>query len=126
MRLTEEPYQAAARGVRSPISAGRVTEWLVSEKVALLGGEMWEGEERGRERVCAVRRSPILEFLGQQLSMEEIVTMWETQVDKNPVLDPSLVHSKCPPSPDVLLALIFPNLIVSYNVEFYKFEFSQC
>ena len=33
VRLTEEPYQAAARGVRSPISAERVTEWLVQEKV---------------------------------------------------------------------------------------------
>lgn len=27
----------------------------------------------------------ILEFLGQQLSMEELTTMWEMQVDKNPV-----------------------------------------
>lgn len=33
VRLTEEPYQAAARGVRSPISADRITEWLVQEKV---------------------------------------------------------------------------------------------
>ena len=33
VRLTEEPYQAAARGVRSPISADRITEWLVQEKI---------------------------------------------------------------------------------------------
>ena len=33
VRLTEEPFQAAARGVRSPISADRITEWLVEEKV---------------------------------------------------------------------------------------------
>lgn len=33
VRLTEEPYQAAARGVRIPISAERITEWLVDEKV---------------------------------------------------------------------------------------------
>ncbi len=33
VRLTEEPYQAAARGVRSPIPADRIIEWLVQEKV---------------------------------------------------------------------------------------------
>ena len=33
VRLTEEPFQAAARGVRNPIPADRITEWLVQEKV---------------------------------------------------------------------------------------------
>ena len=36
----------------------------------------------------------ILEFLGQQLSMEELTTMWEMQVDKNPVQ----VSAPSPPS----------------------------
>ena len=51
VRLTEEPYQAAARGVRSPIAAERVTEWLVKEKVLsiALQGEGGRGGEGGRE-----------------------------------------------------------------------------
>ena len=61
VRLTEEPYQAAARGVRSPIAAERVTEWLVKEKVLSIalqgegrrgGGKEGGGREGGgRERV---------------------------------------------------------------------------
>ncbi len=40
VRLTDEPYQAAARGVRSPIPADRISEWLVENKVLsiALGG----------------------------------------------------------------------------------------
>lgn len=40
VRLTDEPYQAAARGVRSPIPADRIAEWLVENKVLsiALGG----------------------------------------------------------------------------------------
>ena len=33
VRLTEEPFQAASLGVRSPITADKITEWLVQEKV---------------------------------------------------------------------------------------------
>ncbi len=41
VRLTDEPYQAAARGVRSPIPADRIAEWLVDNKVLsiALGGK---------------------------------------------------------------------------------------
>ena len=46
VRLTEEPYQAAAQGVRSPIAIEKITDWLVQEKVlsiALQGGcGLWE------------------------------------------------------------------------------------
>ena len=40
VRLTDEPYQAAARGVRSPIPADRIADWLVENKVLsiALGG----------------------------------------------------------------------------------------
>ncbi len=44
VRLTEEPYQAAARGVRSPIPAERITEWLVQEKVLSIA---LQGENSG-------------------------------------------------------------------------------
>lgn len=43
VRLTEEPYQAASRGVRSPIPADRVTEWLVQEKVLSIALQGKEG-----------------------------------------------------------------------------------
>ena len=42
VRLTEEPYQAAARGVRSPIAAERITEWMVQEKVLSIALQGWE------------------------------------------------------------------------------------
>ncbi len=35
----------------------------------------------------------ILEFVGQKLSMEELTTMWEMQVDKNPVQVRILAHN---------------------------------
>ena len=40
VRLTEEPYQAAVRGVRSPIAADKIADWLVEKKVlsTALGG----------------------------------------------------------------------------------------
>lgn len=42
VRLTDEPFQAAARGVRSPIPADRIAEWLVDNKVLsiALAGEL--------------------------------------------------------------------------------------
>ena len=41
VRLTDEPYQAAVRGVRSPIPADKIADWLVEKKVLsiALGGE---------------------------------------------------------------------------------------
>ena len=38
--MTEEPYQSATKGVKSPIAAERVADWLVSNKVLsiALGG----------------------------------------------------------------------------------------
>ena len=40
VRLTDEPYQAATRGVKSPIPADKITDWLVDNKVLsiALGG----------------------------------------------------------------------------------------
>lgn len=38
--MTEEPYQSAAKGVKSPITAEKITDWLVNNKVLsiALGG----------------------------------------------------------------------------------------
>ncbi len=41
MRLTEEPQQAASKGVKNPIGREKVMDWLVTNKVLsiALGGE---------------------------------------------------------------------------------------
>lgn len=52
VRLTEEPYQAAARGVRSPIPAESITKWLVDEKVLSIA---LQGEPK-RLGVCGKAR----------------------------------------------------------------------
>ena len=51
VRLTEEPYQSATKGVKSPIAAERVADWLVSNKVLsiALGGTDRQKDNRGCE-----------------------------------------------------------------------------
>ena len=51
VRLTEEPYQSATKGVKSPIAAERVADWLVSNKVLsiALGGTDRQKDDRGCE-----------------------------------------------------------------------------
>ena len=47
VRLTEEPYQSATKGVKSPIAAERIADWLVSNKVLsiALGGTEQQTED---------------------------------------------------------------------------------
>jgi len=80
VRLTEEPYQSAAKGVKSPITAEKITDWLVNNKVLsiALGGNLHQSQ------YCNKLQS-IVEFLGTKLSLDELSTIWEMQVDKNPV-----------------------------------------
>ena len=80
VRLTEEPYQSATKGVKSPIPAERVADWLVSNKVLsiALGGNLHQSQ------YCNKIQS-IVEFLGTKLSLDDLSSIWEMQVDKNPV-----------------------------------------
>ena len=47
VRLTEEPYQSATKGVKSPIAAERIAEWLVNNKVLsiALGGTEQQADD---------------------------------------------------------------------------------
>ena len=51
--MTEEPYQSATKGVKSPIAAERVADWLVSNKVLsiALGGTDRQKDDCGCENL---------------------------------------------------------------------------
>jgi ubiquitin carboxyl-terminal hydrolase 9/24 len=79
VRLTEEPYSAARAGVKTPIPAEKVRSWLISNKVLSIafGGNLHQAQ------YCDKVKS-IVEFLGNDLSSDELHTIWDMQVDKNP------------------------------------------
>ncbi|XP_065904481.1 ubiquitin carboxyl-terminal hydrolase 24-like isoform X2 [Dysidea avara] len=80
VKLTEEPTMPASRGVKRPIPADKIMKWIIDNKVLsiALGGNLHHPQ------YCDKIKS-IVEFLNIKLSLEELSTIWEMQVDKNPV-----------------------------------------
>ena len=109
VRLTDEPF-SAAKGVKSPLTEEKIVEWLVGKKVlsiALQGRSCRPPLPRSltgvassealltafslpaagnlhHSQYCDKLRS-IVEFLGVRLSLDELTSIWEMQVNENPV-----------------------------------------
>ncbi|XP_019857623.1 PREDICTED: ubiquitin carboxyl-terminal hydrolase 24-like [Amphimedon queenslandica] len=79
VRLTEEPFSPARTGLKNPIAVERVRAWLIENKVLSIafGGNLHQAQ------YCDKVKS-IVEFLGTDLSTDELNTIWDMQVDKNP------------------------------------------